>query len=217
MIEAADKRVILIALAEVGAADLQPKGSRWRNSSGDSRIGLLLIRTYLRLLPTNDQHLFYSEQLYSYPLLHSALSFKNSVLYLVPHLEQRNCSYSAISSPNTMTMSSGSSSPAPESSKGKLNGLGKAFRNIDLDGHDLPPSPAPSSPRNGRKYALATELVYTEGNDQYNASSVPIYQVCNSPDRSISQHRMKPSSMSCSERTLKLFLYGLNVTDSPCP
>lgn len=75
-----------------------------------------------------------------------------------------------------MTMSSGSSSPPPESSKGKLNGLGKAFRNIDLDGHDLPPSPAPSSPRNGRKYALATELVYTEGNDQYNASSVPIYQ-----------------------------------------
>ena len=113
-------------------------------------------------------------------------------------------------------MSSGSSPPAPESSKGKLNGLGKAFRNIDLDGHNLPPSPAPSSPRNGRKYALATELVYTEGNDQYNASSVPIYQVCSSPDRSISRYRMKRSSMGCSERMLKLFLYGLNVTDSPC-
>ena len=54
----------------------------------------------------------------------------------------------------------------------------KAFSKIDLDGHDLPPSPAPSTPRNGRKYALATELVYTEGNDQYNASSTPIYQVC---------------------------------------
>lgn len=54
----------------------------------------------------------------------------------------------------------------------------KAFSKIDLDGHDLPPSPAPSSPRNGRKYALATELVYTEGSDQYNASSTPIYQVC---------------------------------------
>ncbi|PHH58880.1 hypothetical protein CDD81_4186 [Ophiocordyceps australis] len=42
---------------------------------------------------------------------------------------------------------------------------------------NLPPSPAPSSPRGGRrKYALATELVYTEAKDQYGASSVPIYQ-----------------------------------------
>ena len=56
------------------------------------------------------------------------------------------------------------------------NGIGKALKHIDLDGHDLPPSPAPSSPSNGRKYALATELVYTESNDQYNASSMPIYQ-----------------------------------------
>jgi cystathionine beta-lyase len=46
----------------------------------------------------------------------------------------------------------------------------------DLDGHDLPPSPAPSTPRNGRKYALATELVYTESKDQYGSSSMPIYQ-----------------------------------------
>lgn len=60
-----------------------------------------------------------------------------------------------------------------EADKGK----GVATRAIDLDGHDLPPSPAPSSPRNGRRYALATELVFTEGGDQYNASSVPIYQV----------------------------------------
>ncbi|KAF2727786.1 cystathionine beta-l [Polyplosphaeria fusca] len=63
-----------------------------------------------------------------------------------------------------------------ESSKAKANGVGKAFVTKDLDGHDLPPSPAPSTPRNGRKYALMTELVYTESNDQYNASSVPIYQ-----------------------------------------
>ncbi|KAI7605886.1 hypothetical protein KC346_g10813, partial [Hortaea werneckii] len=56
------------------------------------------------------------------------------------------------------------------------NGIGKAMKHLDLDGHDLPPSPAPSSPSNGRKYALATELVYTEGSDQYNSSSVPIYQ-----------------------------------------
>lgn len=47
----------------------------------------------------------------------------------------------------------------------------------------FPPSPAPSSPRpTGRRYALATELVYVDnpesgGNkDQYGASSVPIYQ-----------------------------------------
>lgn len=55
------------------------------------------------------------------------------------------------------------------------NGIGKALKNLDLDGHDLPPSPAPSSPSTGRKYALATELVYSENNDQYNASSAPLY------------------------------------------
>jgi hypothetical protein len=55
--------------------------------------------------------------------------------------------------------------------------LNKAISSVDLDGHDLPPSPAPSTPRGGRQYALATELVFTEGTDQYNASSVPIYQV----------------------------------------
>lgn len=54
--------------------------------------------------------------------------------------------------------------------------MSKAFQQVDLDGHDLPPSPAPSSPRSGRNYAIATQLVYSEGNDQYNASSVPIYQ-----------------------------------------
>jgi cysteine-S-conjugate beta-lyase len=56
------------------------------------------------------------------------------------------------------------------------SGIGKAVKHLDLEGHDLPPSPAPSSPSTGRKYALATELVYTEGNDQFNASSTPIYQ-----------------------------------------
>lgn len=48
---------------------------------------------------------------------------------------------------------------------------------VDLDGHDLPPSPASSTPAPGRRYALATELVYTEHSDQYNATSMPIYQV----------------------------------------
>ena len=62
---------------------------------------------------------------------------------------------------------------------GAEKGKGKALHAVDLDGHDLPPSPASSSPRNGRRYALATELVYTEGSDQYGASSVPIYQVGN--------------------------------------
>lgn len=52
------------------------------------------------------------------------------------------------------------------------------LKRVDLNGHDPPPSPAPSSPRsNGRRrYAFATELVYTESNDQYGASSIPIYQ-----------------------------------------
>lgn len=58
----------------------------------------------------------------------------------------------------------------------KVTAMSKAFSEVDLDGHDLPPSPAPSSPRNGRQYSIATQLVYSEGNDQYNASSVPIYQ-----------------------------------------
>jgi cystathionine beta-lyase len=53
----------------------------------------------------------------------------------------------------------------------------KAIARLDVDGHDLPPSPAPSSPQVGRRrYALATELVYTETKDQYGASSIPIYQ-----------------------------------------
>lgn len=55
--------------------------------------------------------------------------------------------------------------------------LSRGLAQLDLDGHELPPSPADSSPRGGRRYALATELVYTEGRDQYNASSEPIYQV----------------------------------------
>ncbi|KAE9965728.1 hypothetical protein EG328_009428 [Venturia inaequalis] len=40
-------------------------------------------------------------------------------------------------------------------------GKGKAMTVTDIDGHDLPPSPAPSSPHPGRRYALATELSAT--------------------------------------------------------
>ncbi|POR36652.1 Cystathionine beta-lyase [Tolypocladium paradoxum] len=70
----------------------------------------------------------------------------------------------APSPPNGAAAASASSSANP-------------LKRVDIDGHDLPPSPAPSSPRNGRRrYALATELVYTEGKDQYGASSIPIYQ-----------------------------------------
>ncbi|KAK8198045.1 cystathionine beta-lyase-like protein, partial [Phyllosticta capitalensis] len=64
-------------------------------------------------------------------------------------------------------------SPPNSEKKGPAS---KLAQSVDLDGHNLPPSPAPSSPHNGKKYALATELVYTEGNDQYNSSSMPIYQ-----------------------------------------
>lgn len=73
--------------------------------------------------------------------------------------------------------SMGESSSSSSSSLSRVKSLAKAYSKVDLDGHDLPPSPAPSSPRNGKKYALATELVYTESSDQYNSSSMPIYQV----------------------------------------
>ena len=55
--------------------------------------------------------------------------------------------------------------------------VSKALSRLDQQGHNMPPSPAPSSPRSGRqRYALATELVYTESKDQYGSTSIPIYQ-----------------------------------------
>ncbi|RYP26880.1 hypothetical protein DL768_011496 [Monosporascus sp. mg162] len=66
---------------------------------------------------------------------------------------------------------------SPSGSDDATKPVNKAFSKVDLDGHALPPSPAPSSPSNGRRrYALATELVYTDSKDQYGASSIPIYQ-----------------------------------------
>ena len=50
-------------------------------------------------------------------------------------------------------------SQPPNGPAGKAPASNKAFAHIDLDGHTMPPSPAPSSPSNGRRYALATELV----------------------------------------------------------
>lgn len=72
---------------------------------------------------------------------------------------------------------SASGSGAPNNGSGASSSGKKAFPQVDLQGNDLPPSPAPSSPHGSRRYNIATELVYTEGSDQYNASSVPIYQV----------------------------------------
>ena len=74
-------------------------------------------------------------------------------------------------------MSDSSSTNANLPTNKKINAISGKISGLDLDGHDLPPSPAPSSPRSGRQYAIATDLVFSEGNDQYNASSVPIYQV----------------------------------------
>ena len=71
---------------------------------------------------------------------------------------------------------SGFAPPDPTTTGFPVQKLSKTLGQLDLDGNDLPPSPAPSSPRNGKRYALATELVYTESSDQYNASSMPIYQ-----------------------------------------
>ncbi|KAE8423705.1 Cys/Met metabolism PLP-dependent enzyme-domain-containing protein [Aspergillus pseudocaelatus] len=73
-------------------------------------------------------------------------------------------------------MSASGSGAAPAASSSAANPAKKAFPSVDLEGHNLPPSPAPSSPHTGRRYAIATELVYTDSGDQYNASSVPIYQ-----------------------------------------
>ncbi|KAI1816450.1 cystathionine beta-l [Poronia punctata] len=74
-------------------------------------------------------------------------------------------------------MSSPSDNRSSSSGDEATKPINKAFAKVDLDGHNLPPSPAPSSPSNGRRrYALATELVYTDSKDQYGASSIPIYQ-----------------------------------------
>ncbi|RYP07387.1 hypothetical protein DL764_002522 [Monosporascus ibericus] len=74
-------------------------------------------------------------------------------------------------------MASPPNNGSPSGSDDATKPINKAFAKVDLDGHALPPSPAPSSPSSGRRrYALATELVYTDSKDQYGASSIPIYQ-----------------------------------------
>ena len=65
----------------------------------------------------------------------------------------------------------------PSNAGSSSNKASSPLKRVDLDGHDLPPSPVASNHHNGRqRYSLATELVYTETKDQYGASSVPIYQ-----------------------------------------
>jgi cystathionine beta-lyase len=55
-----------------------------------------------------------------------------------------------------------------------------------MEGNIPPPSPAPSSPRDRVTYAIDTELVYTDSNDQYRSSSVPIYQTATFKQDSLS-------------------------------
>lgn len=55
-----------------------------------------------------------------------------------------------------------------------------------MEGNIPPPSPAPSSPRDRVTYAIDTEIVYTDSNDQYRSSSVPIYQTATFKQDSLS-------------------------------
>merc|ERR1712093_595983 len=118
-----------------------------------------------------NKHIFKQAQLLSIEL-NLSLNYRDRQLRTITPLPNTPISSSA----TLFRACKMSTPPGPSGGAGKPNGVGKAFSQIDLDGHDLPPSPAPSSPRNGRKYALATELVYTESKDQYGASSMPIYQ-----------------------------------------
>lgn len=100
------------------------------------------------------------------------VSFISSLVDVDPHPFVSPC----LPLPRSAAMSA-SGSGVPSAASGPSSSLKKAFPHVDLQGNDLPPSPAPSSPHAGRRYNIATELVFTEGSDQYNASSVPIYQV----------------------------------------
>jgi hypothetical protein len=111
-------------------------------------------------------------------LLHSYLCLLFAVNKYTPPitLHAPSSSSSPYFCPASAAMSA-SGSGIPNAASGSSSGVKKAFPQVDLSGHNLPPSPAPSSPHAGRRYNIATELVFTEGSDQYNASSVPIYQV----------------------------------------
>ena len=51
---------------------------------------------------------------------------------------------------------------------------------------DEPPSPTPSSPRQRKTYSIDTELVFTEHNDQFKSSSMPLYQTATFKQDSLS-------------------------------
>lgn len=48
-------------------------------------------------------------------------------------------------------------------------------KSLDLDGHELPPTPSTGSPSNEKRWNLATELVYAEHDDANHSSSYPLY------------------------------------------
>ena len=102
------------------------------------------------------------------------LSFVIARIAIPPHFSPRS---PFLTFPTTMSEPESSTGNGAASSVDPRSALKKPFSQVDLEGHALPPSPAPSTPRTGRRYALATELVFTEGNDQFKSSSVPIYQV----------------------------------------
>lgn len=60
------------------------------------------------------------------------------------------------------------------------------FSNVAGRDGDEPPSPTPSSPRARKQYSIETELVYSEHNDQFKSSSMPLYQTATFKQESLS-------------------------------
>lgn len=133
---------------------------------------IIIYLQFLHNNPSSPESLFLCTSLHCF-----LLSFSLSLL------SPCTCPHLCLSYPPHSAAMSASGSKTPNAVSGPSSALKKAFPHVDLHGNDLPPSPAPSSPHAGRRYAIATELVFTEGSDQYNASSMPIYQVRFNSDR----------------------------------